>query len=280
MTRAALAFGAALILLPSADLQTQQAVKFTMHVDIVQTPASGPPNDWARFVSQLATQAIPPGGVDQTVVVSAKASRSELHQAFAGMPAGIVTLFREDGEFGYDPAARTFWKQPARMSAEELSAVSAMKPDVKVDKTGKFDTVEGRRAERVVTTVTLPMPAEVAAAPIPGLPPTLVVTIQAWVTDDVKLPKGSLVPVVDRKMLAQLGLAHLAEFPDDRFLVKATVAINFITGIELVMTARDVATANVPASTFEVPAGFREVTPPSARGGNRDLTPSARGASR
>jgi hypothetical protein len=268
MTRAALALGAAVILLPSGDLQTQQATKFTMHVDLVQTPASGPPNEWARFVSQIATQAIPPGGVDQTIIVSATASRIEQHQAFAGMPAGVVTLFRAGEEFGYDPAARTFWKQPARLSAQELSAMSAMKPEITVDKTGKFEIIEGRRAERVVTTLTLPMPAEAAAAPIPGLPPTLVVTIQAWVTDAVKLPKGSVVPVVDRKLLAQLGLAHLAEFTDDRFLVKATAAINFITGIELVMTATDVATVNVPASTFDVPAGFREVKPPSGRGGN------------
>ena len=141
----------------------------------------------------------------------------------------------------------------------------AAKPEIKVDKTGTFETIDGRRAERITTT--LAVPADVVSAPIPGLPPNLVVTIDAWVTDAVKVPGNRGVPVIDQKILAQLGLGHLKQFTDDRFLVKAAVRLNFVSGLEMVMTVKDVTQVQTPASTFEIPAGYKEVRPPLGRGG-------------
>ena len=262
MSHAARVFAVALVLLAPGWLQTSPALKFTLHIDLIQSEGSAP-NDLAKLVAQLATQAVPPGGVDQTVIVSETATRMEQHQAFVGMPAGIVTLFRDDGEYGFDPSARTFWKEPARLSAEEISGMLAAKPEIKVDKTGTFETIDGRRAERITTT--LAVPADVVSAPIPGLPQNLVVTIDAWVTDAVKVPGNRGLPVIDQKLLAQLGLSHLKQFTDDRFLVKAAVRLNFVSGIEMVMTVKDVTQVQTPASTFEIPAGYKEVRPPLGR---------------
>jgi hypothetical protein len=255
---------AGLMLVTPLEVQTSPAVKFTLHIDVVQSNDT-PANDWSRFVGQLASQAVPSGGADQTVTVGPKATRMEQHQPLFGTPAGIVTLFREDGEFGFDPSARTFWKEPARLSNQELATMASLKPSITFDKTGKFESINGRRAERVTTTMTMPMPADVAAAPIPGLPPNLIVTIDAWVTDELKMPAGGRMPVIDQKILAALGVSQVEQFTDNRFLLKATMRINFITGVEMVMTVRDVTDVNVPASTFDVPPGFKEVPPPSGR---------------
>ena len=258
------AYALALILLAPGWVQSSPALKFTLHIEVVQSETTAP-NDWSRFVAQLANQAVPPGGADQTVIVSPKATRMEQHQAMFGMRAGIVSLFRDDGEFGFDPAARTFWKEPARVSADQLSAMSAVKPEIKILKSGTFERIGGRRAERVTTTLTMPMPSDVAAAPIPGLPPNLVITIDAWVTDELKLPGDRGIPVIDQKILSQLGVAHVNQFTDNRFLVKAVMRINAIAGVEMVMTIKDVAEVRVPVSTFEVPPGYKEVPPPSGR---------------
>lgn len=264
MKASALACAVGLMLIAPAEFQSSTALKFTMHIDLIQsdTPA---PNDWSRFAAQLARQAVPPGGVDQTVIISAKASRIEQHQAFVGMPAGIVTLFRGDEEFGYDPAAQTFWKQPPRLRADELSEVVTTKPDIKVDRTGRFETIDGMRAERVTTTMTMPMPKDAAAAPIPDLPPNLVVTMDAWVTDAWKIPGDGKVPLLDQKLFAELGIAHVAQLTDNRFPVRLAVRMNLITGIEMVVTIKNVAQTQVPDSVFEIPAGFKEVPPPSGR---------------
>jgi hypothetical protein len=203
---------AGLMLVTPLEVQTSPAVKFTLHIDVVQSNDT-PANDWSRFVGQLASQAVPSGGADQTVTVGPKATRMEQHQPLFGTPAGIVTLFREDGEFGFDPSARTFWKEPARLSNQELATMASLKPSITFDKTGKFESINGRRAERVTTTMTMPMPADVAAAPIPGLPPNLIVTIDAWVTDELKMPAGGRMPVIDQKILRRSACHRSSSSP-------------------------------------------------------------------
>ena len=201
MSHAARVFAVALVLLAPGWLQTSPALKFTLHIDLIQSEGSAP-NDLAKLVAQLASQAVPPGGVDQTVIVSETATRMEQHQAFVGMPAGIVTLFRDDGEYGFDPSARTFWKEPARLSAEEISGMLAAKPEIKVDKTGTFETIDGRRAERITTTRGRAGGRRLRLR-FRDCRQNLVVTIDAWVTD---AREGSWqpwpYPVIDQKILA------------------------------------------------------------------------------
>ncbi|HYN07433.1 MAG TPA: hypothetical protein VES67_08595 [Vicinamibacterales bacterium] len=240
-------------------------LKFTLHTDLNRVDAAAP-SDWSALVSQLAGQVIPAGGVDHVVLVSDKAMLMEQKQPFAGMAGGVLTLFREGQQFGIDPASKTFWKiRP--FTDSELQATAASKPDVKVTRTGEVQTINGMRAERVTTVITLKMPRDAAGTTFPGFPTEPAMTFDVWVTDAVKVPAG-WVPLIDQKVLAQLGIAHVQDFTDKKLLVRAVVKLNLIPDFEIVMTVRDLTTEPVPDSVFEIPAGYKEIPPPANRGGN------------
>jgi hypothetical protein len=192
--------------------------------------------------------------------------RMEQMHDFAGMTAGTVTLFRDGQQFGMDPPRKTFWKTRV-FSEAELKEIAAGQPDVKVTRTGDFETIDGMRAQRVTTVIVLKVPSEATGANFAGLPAEPALTFDAWVTDAVALPAG-FVPLIDRSLLAQLGIAQVNSFTDDKLLLRAVAKLNFIPDFEIVMTVKDLSKESVPDSLFEIPAGYREIPPPTNRGGN------------
>jgi hypothetical protein len=60
----------------------------------------------------------------------------------------------------------------------------------------------------------------------------------------------------------------LSDVTDKKFMLRGVVKMNVLSGLELAMTAKDIATEDVPDSVFEIPARYQEVKPPPARGGN------------
>jgi hypothetical protein len=239
-------------------------LKFTLHTELKRIQGA-PANDWSALVAQLGGRVVPPGGVDHVVSVNDKAMRMEQMHDFAGMTAGTVTLFRDGQQFGMDPPRKTFWKTRV-FSEAELKEIAAGQPDVKVTRTGEFETIDGMRAQRVTTVIVLKMPGEAMGSNIAGLPAEPALTFDAWVTDAVALPAG-FVPLVDRSLLAELGIAQVNNFTDNKFLLRAVARLNLVPDFEIVMTVRDLSKDPVPGSLFEIPAGFREIAPPVNRGG-------------
>lgn len=239
-------------------------LKFTLHTELKRVEGVAP-TDWSSLVSQLASRIIPPGGVDHVVIVNDKAMRMDQKQEFAGMTAGTVTLFRDGQQFGMEPSSKTFWKTRP-FSESELQAIAANKPDVKVTRSGDFETINGMRAQRVTTVISLKLPSDALGSTLPGFPAEPSLTFEAWVTDGVPLPAG-FVPLIDQKVLAELGVAQVNNFTDNKFLVRAIAKLNFIPDFEIVMTVKDLSREPVPATLFEIPAGYREIPPPANRGG-------------
>jgi uncharacterized protein DUF4412 len=239
-------------------------LKFTMHTDLNRIEGVTP-NDWSALIHQLAGNVVPAGGVDHVVLVGDKAMRMEQKQTFAGMRAGTITLYRDGARFGIDPTTRTFWKYPPQLGPEELKAMAGRKPDIKISKTGQTETIDGMRAERVTTTMTMPIPADMGGRGAPSLPPELMVTFDVWVTGSVKPPSG-WVPLIDQEILSRLGLANPQSFTDNRFPLKAAVRVNLVNALQILMTVKGIVTENVPDSVFDIPADYKEVPPPSGRG--------------
>jgi hypothetical protein len=254
----------AIVLMFVLQIRMDAELKFTMHTDLNRIEGVTP-NEWSALIGQLAGNAVPPGGVDHVVLVGDKAMRMEQKQAFAGMRAGMITLYRDGARFGIDPSARTFWKYPPQLGPEELKAMAGRKPDVTINKTGQVETIDGMRAERVTTTLAMPMPGEMGAAGASGLPAELMVTFDVWVTGSVKPPSG-WVPLIDQEILSRLGLAYPQSFTDNRFPLKATVRVNLVNALEILMTVKGIVNENVPDRVFDIPAGYEEVPPPSGRG--------------
>jgi hypothetical protein len=198
--------------------------------------------------------------VDQTVYMAEQGMRTEIKQAMAGMPAGTVLITTADGsKFGFDPAAKTFWKV-AKAAPDALAALGAQ-PSIKVNKTGEFEAVNGMKAEKIVVTISIPLPGIDPANLPPGFPSELGLTMTAWMTDAVKAPKSQ--SALDLGALSGMAGGALKELANDgRFTVK-TLMQGF--GIELETTTKDITTADAPASMFVVPDGFKEVPQPQPR---------------
>jgi hypothetical protein len=253
---------ACLLVLPVLQHALQAELKFTLHTDLNRVEGVAT-NEWSAFLIQIAKQVMPPGGVDHVVIVGDKAMMLEQKQPFGGMAAGVQTLFRDNQQYGIDPVTRTFWKE-RQTSEAELREWGASQPEVKVDRTGESRTIDGMRAERVTTTVTLK--SQVLERSFPGLAEPPSITIDVWVTDAVKLP-GGWMPLIDRKLLAELGLAQLRDFTVGKFMLRGVIKSNVLSGLELAMMATNVTTEDVADSVFEIPAGYKEVPAPSSRGG-------------
>jgi hypothetical protein len=259
MNRFARACVASVALLPIGQSAARAELKFTLHTDLNRVEGAAA-NEWSTFISQMARQIMPPGGVDHVVIAGDKGMLMEQKQPFAGMLAGVQTLFRDGQQYGIDPAARTFWKERPLTDAD-VREMAAGKPEVKVDRTGEVRTIDGMRAERVTTTINLKdLQATFSSPDQPAL------TIDVWVTDAVKMPDG-WIPMIDRKLLAALGIAGLSDVTDKKFMLRGVVKMNVLAGLELTMTAKDIATEDVPDTVFEIPAGYKEVAPPSVRRG-------------
>lgn len=262
MSRVARACVTSVLLLPILQHALHAELKFTLHTDLNRLEGVAT-NEWSAFLAQMAKQVMPPGGVDHVVIVGDKAMMLEQKQPFGGMAAGVQTLFRDNQQYGIDPVMRTFWKE-RQPSDAELRELAASQPEIKVDRTGESRTIDGMRAERVTTTVTLK--SQVLERSFPGLTEPPSITIDVWVTDAVKLP-GGWMPLIDRKFLAELGLAQLRDFTDGKFMLRGVMKSNVLSGLELAMTARNITTEDVPDSVFDIPAGYKEIPPPSGRGG-------------
>ena len=239
-------------------------LKYTVHMEVRQA-ANAPQDPMSQMMANVMGNIFPPGGIDQAVSVSEKGVRTEQRQAFSGMPAGTVLVTKADGSgVGMDPAAKTFWKQPnaTDAAANALAQMGGAKPDVKVKKTGEFETIDGMKAERVNVSLGLPLPIDPSQVP-PGFPTQLSVTMDVWLTDAVKSPiAGS---ATTNEMLSKLlpDQSALKDLNDGRFMLKQ---IMNMFGLELVTTVKDVVKADVADTLFDVPKDFKEVPPPGGGG--------------
>jgi hypothetical protein len=231
-------------------------VRYTLHMEVRQA-SSGGGDQLSMMMGAMLTQMFPPGGVDQLVVSGPLGVRTEQKQAFAGMPAGLITIVKADGQtFMLDPAAKTYSKQPI-VPAEASAAMAGMKPDIKVTKTGKFETIEGMKAERVDMAMSMPMPgmdaATLAQMP-PGFPTKIDLKMEMWVTDAIKQPAGAA--SMTESLMKQFGLTDVKDLNDGRTMIKGVMSM---MGIEMVFTTKGFSNEAAPASLFEIPKDYKEV---------------------
>jgi hypothetical protein len=261
----ALAMVVVLVAPPSAEL------KYSSHTQM-RSGTSG--DQLSAMAGGMMGQLYPVEGVDETVYVGDRGMRVEARQARLGMPAGAVLVTRADGsKFGIDPAAKTFWK--VAPAAPDVMASLGAKTDVTLNKTGQFETIDGMRAEKVVITVSMPLPGIDPARLPPGFPAALTATMTAWLTDAIKAPRN--VPAEELGVLDRFAAGALTELAKDgRFALKS---VTEAFGLVVETTRSDFSTVDVPASMFEVPDGFKEIAAPQARiggsAGARGLTSPA-----
>jgi hypothetical protein len=218
-------------------------------------PSSTPPNPLFTMLSTIVLGMIaPPGGTEIVVTVGDRATRVDYARAFAIIPAGGAVLVTDTGTVVLNPAAKTYWKMP------KMEAMPGMgTPTLSVKRTGKFATVAGIRAEHAIIEIKMPLPA--AGATLPGLPPELNMSGEAWFSDAHKKyarPSGALGGFAGSIGLGALDTAG--------FLMRSVLRSELFGQQELETVVTDLREGAVAPSTFEIPTGFTEVPPPSMGG--------------
>jgi hypothetical protein len=223
------------------------------------TPAAAPANPLLAMIGPMVVNMLAPAeGVTSTVTVGARGTRIEYAQAYLMVPAGGVVLTRPDGSLVVlNPAARTYWKTPAP-GGPAADAASAATIDVQ--RTGERSVVSGLRVERAAVTIRAPLPIPKDLG-IPGLPSELVLTGDAWLSDEYKQfdRAGS-------SLLGGLSALGLAMPSLDGFLVRSVLRGELLGGQEIESNVTAVHEVTAPATLFDVPVGFTEVPPPSPGG--------------
>lgn len=235
-------------------------LKYTMHMEAKQ--AANAANDpMSMMAGGMIAQMFPPGGIDQEVTIGDAGMRSEQKHEFAGMKAGTVTLMKPDGAiFVLDPSTKTYWKQ-ADMPAEAAEMFAQMNPKIKVGPRGVFETIDGKRCEKISVTMTMAIPGVDPSQLPPGMPSEMTMAYDMWMTDAVAMPK--VAGGAANMLVKQFGLDQIAElkqFANDGRLNMKTVMTMF--GVEMTMTTKNVTNGPVPADTFAVPKDYKEVPPP------------------
>ena len=210
------------------------------------------------------------GGVEMVQISNEDGrTRIEYKQAFAGMPAGIVIVTKADGTAtGFDPVAKTWWKMPGitDMPPEAAEMMAQMKPTITTKKTGQFETIAGLKAERVALSmrIAIPLPPEAAQLPqefLAMMPSEFIFEGDSWVSPQfdkytTAMAKSAMTGPMQQfgfdKLMADLG----------GLSVKQVMRMNLLAGYEMETLVTSAVEEAVPASAFEVPAGFKEVPMP------------------
>lgn len=200
-------------------------------------------------------------------------TRIEYKSAFVGLPAGAVILMRTDGtSVGCDPKAGTWWKMPglADMPADVAGLMAQMTPTVTMKKSGQFETVAGLRAERVATTMVMPipLPPEAASAPpelLAMIPREIRMDGDMWVSDRFRQYGKAMAKALAGGPMSQMGFDKLMGDVDG-LMVKQIMRMSLLPGHEMETLVLSVVEEDTPDSIFDLPAGLKEVPMPQGGG--------------
>lgn len=235
----------------SADL------RYTMTV--VARPSSvaptAPANPILGIIGPIVVNTIAPsGGVQVTTIIGERGSRFEYDKAYTIIPAGGAMIVTPDGTITVlNPAERTYWKM-AKLAGLGANAIP---PVVKVAPTGTFDTIAGVRAERATIDIRVPLPLP-PGTQMPGLPSEVTVTGETWLAEQYK--KYAAMSAGVTSMMGSLGPDALstAGFP-----MRSIMRSEIFGTQEIESLVTSISETPAPAGVFDIPAGFKEVPPPT-----------------
>ncbi len=242
-----------------ASVSLSAELKYTVRVEARKGTATGIVDPMlAMLGNQILEATAPEGSVDVTVVLGNGVARVQWSRAMPGIPAGAVLLQRRNGtRVMFNPADRTWW----RVAVPNLFEISERRRAV-VKRTpstdpGETRTIAGIAATRAALDVVIPFPEAQAGEMVSGTPKELPLNGEAWVT-------SSLAKYATTEVRTVLGLGFLGfdAVPAGQFVLRQILRGPTFGDMELESIVTSLSEEEVPASMFEVPAGFTEVAGP------------------
>jgi hypothetical protein len=254
MKRLAIALFVTVVAVAPVHADLKYVSRLTARPSTVPLP---PPTNplYTMFGGIVVGAIVPMGGLRSTSVVGERGARIEYDQPYLLVPAGGVMLIQPDGSaVVLNPGEKTYWKV-TKLTVGTMGG--ALMPDVQVTPTADSATVAGVQANRSTVTVraTLPLPAE---GGLPGMPRELSASGDVWLAPTYAR-YGKMAPVLSNGLAAALGMEHLFA---DGFPMRLVMRSELFAGQEIESVITSISEVSVPASTFEIPAGFTEVPQP------------------
>jgi hypothetical protein len=253
----------ALCLVPLVSGRASAELKYTLRTEVQKNAAgdSRTPNPMIAMMGEALTrQLLPEGNATMTYLVGEKGTRVELANAAMGQAAGTVTLARPDGTaVVLNPKDQTYWKMGLQGAAGAMQA-AGMSPQVTLTRTGEPETIAGVRCERSTFTMKMDLPIPEAARNSLGadFPSSLDMTGDTCSTTDQFQKYGELASKNQvTSMLAALGLDKLMP---GGIVLRQTIRLG---AVEIRSVVTEIAEEQAPAGAFEIPAGYKEVPPPT-----------------
>jgi hypothetical protein len=238
-------------------------LKYTVHMEVKKgaTPGAQPVNPMVAMLGEGMTKQLLPGGsADLVYIIGERGTRTEFRQSAMGNPAGTVTVAQPDGTLlVLNPKDQTYWKTTVQSATAAMQA-AGVAPDVTAQRTGEFSTVAGVRCERVTFDwkMDLPIPEAARASLPPDFPTSLVLSGDGCSTTD-RFQKYAQLASKSRAndLMAILGFDKIMQ---GGIVLRQNVSL---VGMQLESVVTEIAEGEVPASLFELPAGYKETAPPA-----------------
>ncbi len=241
--------------------------EFVMKLELQPIPGAPPSNNpmSTMMVDMFKKAVLPQGAVEMKVTTDGQSVRTEMHGQMATMTNGSVALYPAGQSDGYviDPAARTYYvlKMP---TSQIPPGMSLPKPQVSVKPSGTFDTIAGHRAERVDITWKMAMPVPEGMEPPPGMPTEFSMNIEGWCATDMKVPASAMKLFGNiAQSMPGFGIEDLEKACP--VALKSRMRMSELPGYELLSTTLSVKDATPGSDAFKVPAGYKEVPPPTLK---------------
>jgi hypothetical protein len=230
-------------------------LKYTMHLEAhkATVPVTVDPL-LGMAADMIIGMLLPNGPTDTVCTVGDRGVRMESNKPVAGVPEGGYILQKPDGSmFVVDPAKKTYWKLQVR----DMSALfGSFDPKVTIKKTTETATIAGIKAEKVQVDVALPVPVPPGVALPPGMPTEIIINQELWTTPQFEKYKGLMSGVM--KALGVSGFG--GKVTVEGFTLRQIMRGGPYGDQEIEMVITKIAEESVPASTFEIPADYKEVS--------------------
>ena len=209
--------------------------------------------------NQILEATAPPGGVEVKITLGNGVARVEWSRELPGIPAGAVLLQRRNGtRVMFNPNTRTWWRVAVPNLAEISERRRARVTRTPSNETG---TIAGIAATRAKMDVVIPFPEAQAGEMVSGTPTELPLTGESWST-------ATLTKYLTTELRTFLGMGFLGfdGVPAGQFILRQILRGPTFGDMELETIVTSLVEETVPESTFEVPAGFKEVPTPLVGG--------------
>jgi hypothetical protein len=254
--RTRLVWALALVGFLVAPLKAELRYTMRIHAQPSTVPTAAPANPLVAMIGGVVTSTLAPdGGLELTITTGEKGTRVDYPRAYTIIPAGGATLLRPDGSMVVlDPAKRTYW----RMAKPDFAALGGVTPLVTITRTGTSEEIAGVRAERATFEIRMPLPVPPGAALPEGIPTDIRMSGEAWVA-----PQYKKYSMLSAGLLGGINAFGAETLAAEGLMMRSVLRGELLGNQEVESVITTIAETPVPASLFDIPAGYAEVSSPS-----------------